>query len=461
MRVFSQTKYRSNNASILKKRLRRWKAGFSKSWNAATARINLLESLGNQQAQSAASALENQSISVETISSLVTLVGNETLLALQEAQAARVKIAAINRDSEELRQELSVAKEALARLAEPSDWRHGIALEVSAEAATAGELRISYVISEATWSPVYNFALDTASETLSVDRKVMIQQYTGEDWADSNIVVSTSTPFDGRSFYLPHARLAQIAPPPPPIQLRSNSDQLSGVMSLAAPEPIMVEEEAQMAGAQANFQGVSVSYTLPAGTTISGVEEGTLVTLNSADFEASMSAQANWVASDRAFLIAELTNTTNEPFLPGQASFFRDGAFVNEGHIELVAAGATTELGFGLIDGISVKRNTIRRETGESGVISTSNDRIEIYELNIENVSNRAWNVKVYDAVPYSEQEDLVIDWTARPRPTETDVDGRRGVMAWAFDLESGGSKSIQLSYELEWPEGNELHLRP
>lgn len=430
--------------------------------NAANARIKLLESIGNQQAQGAVAALENQHVTVETLTALVSLVGSETLQALQDAQAARVSIAEINRQAEEVRKKLVEAREELAKLVAPAEWRYGLALDVEAGDAVSGQLQISYVIDEANWRPVYNFALDTGSDTLKVDRKVMITQRSGEDWQNAAVVVSTSTPFDWQSFALPYARLASIAPPAPPApQVRMANDQLMGSIVMSAPEPVVMEESARMAGAAVNFQGITATYTLPAGSVISSNEE-TLVTLNSSEFDVNLSARANMrEGNSRAFLIAEMVNTSEEPFLPGEASFFRDGAFASASEIGLVAAGATAELGFGKIDGLEVKRTTLRRETGESGVISTSNDQIEEYDLSVENVSNRAWDLVVYDSVPYSEQENLVIDWTARPRPTETDVEGRRGVMAWVFTLESGESQSIKLAYELEWPEGNVLLLQP
>lgn len=428
--------------------------------NASAARIKLLESIGGQQAQGAASALEAGHVSVETISALVSLVGTETLNALQSAQAARVEVANINRESEVLRKRLKEAREELARLVQPADWGYGVALEVDAGADTSGILQISYVVDSASWRPVYDFALDTDSNSLSVARKVMIGQFTGEDWLGAAITVSTSAPFDWQRFALPHTNLARFEPvrPVPTPEARMTNDLVGG-LSLSA-EMIAVEAPAVMAEAVVNFQGITATYALPVGTDVRTNDEGTLVTLNSATFEIDLSARANMGAeSETAFLLASLTNDTSEPFLPGSASFFRDGAFVTSGDIGLVAAGATAELGFGRVDGLMVSRNILRREDGSTGVLTTSNDRVVEYEFVIENVTNRAWDVVVYDRVPVSEQEKLLINWTARPRPTETDVEGRRGVLAWEFPLESGARKAIKLSYELEWPEGNELHV--
>jgi len=58
----------------------------------------------------------------------------------------------------------------------------------------------------------------------------------------------------------------------------------------------------------------------------------------------------------------------------------------------------------------------LRREDGSSGVLTTSNDRVVEYALTVENVGQRAWDVVIYDRIPVSEQEDLLIDWSARTR---------------------------------------------
>ncbi|MBL1435744.1 MAG: mucoidy inhibitor MuiA family protein [Rhodobacteraceae bacterium] len=424
--------------------------------NAASARIKLLDSIGGQQAQSAAGALEAQTISAETLMALVTLVGTETLSALQDAQTARTEIAALNRDMQDLQKDLQKAREDLARLVEPSDWSNGVSLQVSAESAASGVLQISYVVGQASWHPVYRFMLNTETETMTVKRSVTIAQYTTEDWDDAAITVSTATPYSGGSFYMPNSNIARYEALPPPVGLLRMSDA-SG-MAFAAPEALMIVESSHMGAAEVNFQGITATYALPAGTIVTGDRAETTVALSENSFEVELSARAG--RGSDAYVMAEWENTSNEPFLPGLATFFRDGAFVSDDDVSMVAAGATTALGFGKIDGLQVKRTTLRREDGSSGVLTTSNDRVVEYELSVENVSNRAWNVIIYDRVPVSEQEELIVDWSARPRPTETDVEGRRGVLAWEFALESGASKVIKLSYELQWPEGNELRVQ-
>jgi len=426
--------------------------------NAANARIKLLDSIGTQQAQAAAGALDAASISTATISALVALVGDETLSALQEAQAARVDIASINRDMQDIQTDLNKAREALARLTQPADWSYGLSLQVQAETATSGILQISYVVAEASWYPVYRFMLDTDTDTMRVERSITIAQGTNETWENAAITVSTAMPYQGGNFALPYTNIARYEATPPPVDMRRVSASDAGSMVRAAPSIEMMEAPARMSNAAVSFQGITATYALPAGTVVNGNREETTVALSQNSFDVGLSARTS-MGSD-AYVMAEWENTAGEPFLPGLATYFRDGAFVSDGAVEMVAAGATATLGFGKINGLQVKRTTLRREDGSSGVLTTSNDRVVEYELSVENVSNRAWDVVLYDRLPVSEQEALVVDWSARPRPTQTDVEGRRGVLAWEFALESGNKKTIKFSYELQWPEGNMLRVQ-
>ncbi len=425
---------------------------------AANARIKLLDTIGSQQAQGAPAALDAAAISTATISALVALVGDETLSALQEAQAARVEIADINQSMQDIQADLDKARAALARLTRPADWSYGLSLQVEAEAATSGVLQISYVVSEASWHPVYRFMLDTETETLRVERRATISQGTNETWENAAITVSTAAPYEGGRFTLPTTNIARYEAPQPPGTIRRMPESATGgALAMAAPDMAVMEDPAPMNQAALGFQGITASYILPAGTVVSGDREETTVALGQNSFDVALSARTSM--GSEAYVVADWENTTGEPFLPGLATYFRDGAFVSKGRVDMVAAGATTPLGFGKINGLQVRRTTLRREDGSSGVLTTSNDRLVEYELSVENVSNRAWDVVLYDRVPVSEQEALIVDWSARPRPTLTDVDGRRGVIGWEFALESGARKAIKLSYELQWPEGNALRV--
>jgi uncharacterized protein (TIGR02231 family) len=140
-----------------------------------------------------------------------------------------------------------------------------------------------------------------------------------------------------------------------------------------------------------------------------------------------------------------------------QARFFLDGAYVGQRDIGLIAAGAEAELAFGPIDGLRLIRRIEDRGEGARGIIRTSSRITEAVVIEVENLTEEAWPLRVIDRVPVSEQDALDITWQADPSPTERDVDGDRGILAWEFDLPAGATQTIRLDTELSWPEDKVL----
>ena len=102
-------------------------------------------------------------------------------------------------------------------------------------------------------------------------------------------------------------------------------------------------------------------------------------------------------------------------------------------------------------------RQILDKATGDRGIIRRSNEQTEETKIEVKNTTGRSWSVRLLDRIPYSEQEDLVIDWSATPMPTAQDIDGKRGVLEWSFDIAPGASKAIDLSHDIVWPEGKML----
>ena len=144
----------------------------------------------------------------------------------------------------------------------------------------------------------------------------------------------------------------------------------------------------------------------------------------------------------------------DEPMLPGQAMLFREGVLVGSTWLDVIAPGVETDVGFGAIETLTVKRQMPKRAGGETGVFTSANQQSESAVITVENTGDQAWPVRILDQVPYSEQDDLEIEVSASPEPTETDVEGQRGILAWEFDLAAGGKETITLEQVLTWPEG-------
>ena len=54
-------------------------------------------------------------------------------------------------------------------------------------------------------------------------------------------------------------------------------------------------------------------------------------------------------------------------------------------------------------------------------------------------------------------QQELEISYSADPSVSVADVDGKRGVLEWDFDLAAGETKAVHLESVISWPEGKVL----
>lgn len=423
---------------------------------AVTARDRILARAEAAEAQLAflgAVKVDAGALSPQALADLAGAVGQQALAAREAALTARAEATpadkAVTRASE-ARDAARAGLEAL--LAAPEDKA---ALLVTLDVAQPGPvaLDITHYIADAGWRPAYDLRLDDQAQParLVVDRGALVSQYTGEDWAGVDLTLSTARPSEQAAPSTLYPWLRSIQDP----AARSAESGAGFDMALASPAPAM--EAAPMATAAADFGGVAVTYHLAAPVSVATGVEDLRLGLDSLSFAPKVVAEAVPSRDATAFVVAEWVNTSGEVLLPGDALMLRQGTLVGNMVLPLIPPGDTTRTGFGALDGVKLARIMPDTSEGDRGVFTTSTERRETAVLRVQNLTDRDWPVRVLDQVPYSEQEDLQIDWTADPAPTETDVEDQRGILAWTFDLPAGETREITLTTRLRWPEGMEL----
>ena len=60
--------------------------------------------------------------------------------------------------------------------------------------ANGGKLRVSYIVSSATWTPSYNLRAPVGGGDVAIEYQASVQQVSGEDWSDVKMTLSTATP---------------------------------------------------------------------------------------------------------------------------------------------------------------------------------------------------------------------------------------------------------------------------
>ncbi|MEO6298524.1 MAG: DUF4139 domain-containing protein, partial [Paracoccaceae bacterium] len=390
---------------------------------------------------------------VDQLSGISQMIGTQVLAARMAALKAQGGLPEAAQAVSDATDALTAAQDAEAAL-DTGDAAYAALSVMLTTQGEGGHLVVSSFVYDASWAPVYDMALDRKAGNLAVDRGVLVSQSSGEDWAGVELTLSTARPSEQSAPTALWPELRAIGdpnPPAPPMDMAVAGGMDAPVME-AAPTAAAKTETATLA-----YQGDTVVYHYPSAVDVASGVENLRLALDQVSFDVKIEARAVPRYDATAFLLAELTNDGKEILLPGTAYLHRDGALVGSVQLAVLSPGDKAELGFGAIDGLRLKRDMPQRAEGDRGVFTTSTQIEEKAVLEVENLTGESWPVRLMDQVPYSEQEDLQISFTSDPEPSEKDVDGKRGVLAWEFDLAAGEKKAVTLDSVMSWPEGKVL----
>jgi uncharacterized protein (TIGR02231 family) len=131
----------------------------------------------------------------DTIKAMAAMIGAETLAARETALAAKAELWPVQKALIDTQDALAKARDAYAAL--PSADMDYAALSVAIDAAAAGDqtVTITQYVGGAYWRPVYDLNLTReGDDAISLERAVLVTQYTGEDWSDVALTLSSSAP---------------------------------------------------------------------------------------------------------------------------------------------------------------------------------------------------------------------------------------------------------------------------
>ncbi|WP_417250416.1 mucoidy inhibitor MuiA family protein [Celeribacter sp.] len=392
--------------------------------------------------------------SAQEIAATVQMIRTESLAARKTMAEAQVRADAMNDEISEISEALDVARAELAAYFDEEVNRVTISVPVTvAEAGTVG-FDFTYLTSEAMWQPRYDIQLDTETEAMRISRKMGVSQSTGEAWENVSLTFSTQAPSGALapSDVYPHIR--RIEDPSAPKPLARGMALSDGIAA-----PAMMEEAvmADKSIAVTTRYGLNVQFDLPAPVTLLSGDTTTDFALEEVTSAPEITLRAVPLYEDTAFVVAEFTNDSDAPLLPGEAVVYRDGALVGDRMMPLIAQGQEVELGFGAVEGVTVRRVVLDRNEGDRGVIRKSNEQTNSIRLEVENLTDRTWPMEVIDRVSVSEQEDLEVTWEASTPPSIENLDEMRGVLAWTFDLAPSETWTTEVLETLKWPEGKIL----
>lgn len=335
------------------------------------------------------------------------------------------------------------------------------AIQVQAETAGQAQFELSYQLGGASWSPVYDAALDTESGKLALTQAAYVRQSTGEDWRDAQLTVSTARPSAG-------AAMPELSPwwidfyqPPVPLEPRLRKEskvEMADEMLAGAMAPRAEPQAAEEVVAASQVSEFSVHYRIPGRVSVPADNSRHRFVLAKQGLASTMTARTAPKLDQRAFLYAEINYAGDSPLLPGPWQLQRDGIFVGTQHNPALLPGDELALAFGADDAIEVEYQKLKDERARQGLINREQRIEREYLISVTNRHKIPMAVTVFDQIPVSRDEAITVELLEdSTKPTQKNVENRPGVLAWKKELKPQQQQSIDFGYAVSFPQDRKV----
>lgn len=331
-----------------------------------------------------------------------------------------------------------------------------IVVSVSADAATAVELEVNYIVANAGWYPVYDLRAANTRSPIQLNYKANVFQSTGEEWKNVRLKLSTANPSLGGvkpelyswylDFYQPLAKA---------LQGRVAGVQVQRSLSVAdkKKQAEVIEEIPQQAVNISDFTetiqtSLNTEFDISLPYTVLSASKPTLVDIRNYEMKAEYVYSSAPKLDHDAFLLARATGWEEFSLLPGEANVFFEGTFVGKSYIDPNEIKDTLSVSLGRDKRIVVKREKVKDFTTRKTIGSNIRESFA-WEVSVRNTKNEAVKILVEDQVPVSRNSQIEV--------TVLDVGGAKynkdtGKLVWEMNLQPNETRKVVFKYEVKYP---------
>lgn len=398
-----------------------------------------------------------------------------------------------------------------------------VTVPFESDKAASLNVELSYQISDVGWQPTYDARLDVEAKKLELVQYGSVWQRTGEEWNGIALSLSTAQPSRGASLpQLNPIWLSILAPRPPMAPGVMSSSAMPAPIEAAGEEPLVrwrrmqeervatnaqsdggaekdtfafgdeegllafgeavdfepqgenikerlkrIQQEQAMKDAasrpvavQMNTSGFIGEYKVTGPATVK--PDGTQAKLQIAQLEndAALFVKILPQVSTDGFMVAKFTLKGDAPILPGTLSLFRDGAFIGQDQVAaIIRPGEEGEMSFGVDDAVKVKREMLKDESAQTGLIAMSKIIERNFVTEIQSYHKQDIQIEVMEMVPASKDETILVE-ILKDKTTqgyEADYKNVKGATRWTSVLKPQQKAAVNLGWKVSWPKDKNL----
>ncbi|KAK2192077.1 hypothetical protein NP493_39g01009 [Ridgeia piscesae] len=341
------------------------------------------------------------------------------------------------------------------------------------------QLKISYVVSKAMWSPKYDLRV--------FSKDGQMKQTTGEDWTDTRLILSTAMPSVGGNIPELDSWKLGFKPRQPKVSksnsfLRKAPAQMAkmrqAITKKRAAPAVELVEDAMFAGqesyeesdefealpmaspmasnqAQVKENVTSTMYEIPRIATIPCDNVGHKVSVAIVNLEPTFQHECVPKKSSHAFLRAHVKNTSPYALLAGPSNIFLDNNFI----AKAVSPSEEFDCSLGVDPAVKVVYKPVHKFREQSGFMAKHVTFTYRQEIELKNTRQDDITVHVVDQLPQSMEEKIKPD--VKPADKHSVAKPVRltaqNNIEWEASIGPGETKELVLKYSVEYPAGEEI----
>ena len=346
-----------------------------------------------------------------------------------------------------------------------------IIITFMAKEAASGRIDLSYLASNAGWTPLYDIRSEAATGKISLTYKAQVRQQTGLDWDDVKLSISTNNPYANKTkpelspWYIDYQEFRKQLQEKVKQRSEAYSDDAPAVNNTAMNMGFMysystngVAEPAALGAEQFTTivqQLISAEFKIDLNYSIASDNQVRMVLVKQSELNTSFRYYAVPKLDPGVYLVAQMTKLDELQLVPAKANIFFDGTYIGETYLDPTTMDDTLNLSLGKDPNIVVKRTLLKNQSKER-IIQDKKERSFAYNIEVRNLKSSEIELIIQDQIPLTTNPEITIEKSNLGKGT---IDEKTGLIEWNLKLKAKESQTFDYDFKVRHPKDKVVQI--
>jgi len=343
-----------------------------------------------------------------------------------------------------------------------------IVITLMAKEAATGRIDLTYLASNAGWTPLYDIRSEAASGKISLTYKAQVRQQTGLDWDDVKLSISTNNPYANKTkpelspWYIDYqayrkdldekAKMRGALGEAPAVNSMMYNSGFAYSQQSVEDDEIALTPEAFTTVVQ---QLISAEFKIDLNYSIASDNQVRMVLVKQSELNTSFRYYAVPKLDPGVYLVAQMTKLDELQLVPAKANIFFDGTYIGETYIDPTTMDDTLNLSLGKDPNIIVKR-TLLKDQSKERIIQDKKERNFAYSIEVRNLKSSEIDLIIQDQVPLTTNPEITIEKSIIGKGT---LDEKTGLVEWKLKLKAKENQTFDYEFKVRHPKDKVVQI--